>query len=296
MRNVCFFFALVCAFGSWSWACVGPSNIEGVAFTSGETINVQTLMNMGVENVNYVKEGDAPNIGIRYKSHYDTRAMVFIGNYGLSFQQNVRMDCMGVVLPLADSPNVSLTIEKTTFNFAAAVKTELAWLASKGIVDLTAQRIAHIDSILSISTNGGTQYWTHAKTVLGYNSWYGYDSVSGKWIENGVNGVREVKGVNEVQGCSVVKPGSGVPPASLGTTAALSKTTPVSAGTRSCAVRQSGNGGLIVFLPHVVHSGVVLVVTDLKGAAVRTKKVPAGVGSMYLNGLAVGRYTARLIH
>ncbi len=295
MRNVTFSFAMVCAFGSLSWACVGPGNIEGVAFTSGETINLQTLTNMGVENVNYVKEGDAPNIGIRYRSHFDARAFVFVGNYGLSYQQNVRMECMGVVLPLADSMSASASIDKATFNFAAAVKAELTWMASKGVVGMTAEKISKIDSALCAAGNGGMQFWTHAQKTLAYNSWYAYDTVQSTWKVGGTDGVRAVNGVKGVEGCSVVKPGTGAPPGSLGTTAVLSGNRPVSAAIRPCTVRLLGDGGLVVFFSHEVRSGAVLVVTDIKGAVVRTKKVPAGVGSMVLSGLGFGRYSARLL-
>jgi hypothetical protein len=56
-----------------------------------EAMNLQNLMSLGIEKVNYLKEGEEPNIGIRYISHYNPRAMVVVGNYGLAFQQNVRM-------------------------------------------------------------------------------------------------------------------------------------------------------------------------------------------------------------
>jgi hypothetical protein len=283
MAGACFFL---------SRACVGPTNIEGVAFTSGETIHLQTLMNMGVENVNYLKEADTFNVGVRYKSHYDARATVFIGTYGMSFHQNVSMNCMGVVFPLPESASAYASIDKATFNFASAVKTELAWLASKGIVEITAEMTGKIDSTLLVSRNGGVQYWTHANSALEYNTWYTSDSISGVWSRDGVYGVKSVNGVN---GCSVVKPGSGAPSAGLGTTAIVRSLNAVSHRMQVLSVRRLGDGGLIAFLPQRRASEAFVVVTDCKGAVVQTKRVSAGVQSLYISGLAFGRYAVRLM-
>jgi hypothetical protein len=275
-----------------SWACVGPANIEGVAFTSGETINLQNLMNLGSENVNYIKEGDTPNVGIRYKSHFDPRAMVFIGNYGMSFQQNVSMACMGIIFPHLDSVNKFSPIAKETFDFAAALKTELAWLVSKNIIAISSATIAKIDSVLKTSGNGGVQYWTHADKTLSYDSWYEKDGLSGVWSVSGVNGVRSL---DAVEGCSVVKPGSGLPPQGIGTVGIAAKPAVILKGSQSLAVRVLGNGGLVVFFPQMQNNASEhLIVMDCKGAIVRTKQVPAGLRSMYISGLAFSHYTARL--
>ena len=119
------------------WACPSPANIEGVAFTSGESLNIEVLMDMGTENVNYFIDGDSLVSGIRYMSHYDPQTMVFIGNYGMSYQQGIRMACMGIILPLPDSADEYMSIDKATFNFAAAVKAELEWLVDNDVVDLS---------------------------------------------------------------------------------------------------------------------------------------------------------------
>jgi hypothetical protein len=283
----------ICLCYSMSTACLGPINVEGVAFTSGETMDLQNLTKLGVENENYLKDTQETNKGIRFKSHYDPRATVFIGNYGMAFKQNVRINCMGVVLPLPDSSNAYSAIAKTTFDFAAAVKTELTWLALKGIVDLSSATIAKIDSSLNASPNGGLQYWTHADSVLWYNMWYENDSVSGTWTINGVKGIRSL---NKVQGCSVVIPGSGLPPQALGTTVVASNSVIISKRSQALAVRHLGSGGLIVFLPQSPRSEAVVVVTNCKGAVVCTKSVPANIQSVCIDGLAFGRYTARLLH
>jgi hypothetical protein len=298
MRKVALTILMISTYAFQAWACLGPANIEGVALTSGETLNLQKLMLLGTENVNYFKDGDASAAGIRYMSHYDSRAMVFIGTYGMSYQQNMQMVCLGVILPLADSASVYSPIEKTTFNFAAAVKTELEWLSYNGVVNLSAETIAKIDSALSKAYNGGEQYWTHAHSALAYNSWYTYDSSSGTWRGNGadgVNGVQGVKGTDELAGCSIIKPGVGVPPAGLGTTAITTKKNTVNNRMHSLSVRHTGDGGLIVFLPQAARPGEQLLVIDCRGAVVRKKDLNAGSASLYIEGLAHGHYNARLM-
>ncbi len=286
----------MCAFRTW--ACLGPANIEGVALTSGETLNLQKLMQMGIEDVNYFRDGDASAAGIRYMSHYDSRAMVFVGTYGMSFQQNMQMACMGVILPQADSTSVYSPIEKATFDFAAAVKTEIEWLAYNGVVNVAAASIAQIDSALSKAENGGMQYWTHAHSTLAYNSWYTYDSSSGTWRGNGadgVNGVQGVKGTDELAGCSIIKPGVGVPPAGLGTTAITTNRNAVINRIQPLSVRHTGDGGLIVFLPQTARAGEQLFVIDCRGAVARKKELQAGSVSLYIGGLAPGHYNVRLM-
>lgn len=108
-----------------AWCCISPTNLEGVAFTSGETLHVETLMSLGTENVNYFKDGNDTAVGIRYVSHYDQRVMVFIGTYGMSYQQNLPLKCMGVIMPIDSS---YLMIDTASFHFSMAVRTELEWL------------------------------------------------------------------------------------------------------------------------------------------------------------------------
>jgi hypothetical protein len=201
-----------------SHACLSPINIEGVAFTDGEKIDLEVLTAMGEEGVNYVIDGDKPHIAVRYISHYDPEAIVYVGTYGLSYQQGVRMNCMGLILPMEDGQDPFESLERSEFDFAAAVRAELQWLVDHGVVDLDSAARAVIDSALSAATNGGVQYWTHARTVLGYNSWYEYDEQSGTWAgSEGAKGEPQaVRGVDAVNGCSVVEPGEEQPTEPLG--------------------------------------------------------------------------------
>jgi hypothetical protein len=290
MRTLAMTFITLSLFFSIARPCISPANIEGVAFTSGEHLNLQNLIQFGTENVNYLKDGAEPNVGIRYISHYDPAAMVFIGTYGLSYQQNVRVNCMGVILPLADSVNPAVRIDASVFDFAAAVKAELVWLASSGVVDLSDATIEKIDSALRASGNGGVQYWTHAKSVLGYNSWYMKDTLTGVWGSSGLG----VNGVYGVKGCSVIQPGIGLPPNNLETTAVSSKPMTFNRGNIPFAVRRLGSGAVVVFFPQKTVEPALLTAMDLKGALLFKQRVPAGIRSLFLQRSYTGRYVVSI--
>jgi hypothetical protein len=183
-----------------AWCCVSPSNIEGVAFTSGEHINLTILTSLGTNGTNFLRDSSDAGIAVRYRSHYSNDAMVFVGSYGLAYQKSVNLNCMGII---ADAEKLgSGSTGKSTFDFAQAVKIELAWMREQGIITIDNETIAAIFDSLDKSGNGGVQYWTLQKDVLGYNSWYTKDSLSGVWNTDGVNGVRSVKGTT----CAGINP------------------------------------------------------------------------------------------
>jgi hypothetical protein len=287
MRRAIMTLKAVCAFTFAALACIPPDNIEGVAFTSGEKLNLQNLIKLGAEKANYFKDGEDPNIVIRYKSHYDPRAMVFVGNIACGFHRgDVRMNCLGVVLPLADTAHQRIiATDKSVFNFAAAVKTELKWLVSNDIIVIERKAITRIDSALCSSGNGGVQYWTHASSVLGYHAWYIYDSVACAWsLTRGT-----ARG-----GCAVVQPTIGLPPNDLETGVSTLKTAAFPKNIQPLWVRRLGNGVWIVFFPQKPRTDALLTVTDLRGALVYTKHIPADVLSLYINGLTFSYYVFRL--
>jgi len=186
-----------------AWCCVSPSNIEGVAFTSGETFNLTNLTSLGTNGTNFLRDSSDAGIAVRYRSHYSNDAMVFVGSYGLAFQKSVNLNCMGII---ADA-------EKTVsgFNYAQAVKIELEWMREQDIIGIDNQTIATIFDSLDKTDHGGVQYWTLQKHVLGYNSWYTKDTLSGVWNTDGVNAVRSVKGAS----CAVIGPEYNAIPQSL---------------------------------------------------------------------------------
>ena len=212
---------LACAAVGSAWCCPSPTNIEGVAFTSGEILNLNKLESLGSQNVHYFKDSTAEAIAIRYVSHYSNDAMVFIGNYGLSYQQDIKLNCMGVILDLSKLPGEYAEIDKESFNFAEAVTVELLWMKQNGIISVSDGFIQEVVDSLGKGPNGGAQYWTIQKSVLGYNSWYTKDAQSGVWGTNGVNGVYGVDGVKAVRGingCSVIAADFELPPQQLGST------------------------------------------------------------------------------
>jgi hypothetical protein len=194
-------------------ACIGPSNIEGVAFTNGETLNLEALAALGEEGSQYLLDNENNQQGMRYVSSYNPDAVVYVGTYGMSYLAGKALQCMGIIVPPAEGADSYARIAREQFNFAEAVCHELRWLKRMGVVTIDSQTLAVIDSTLKAVNNGGLQYWTHARAVLGYNSWYEFDPLVGSWRVEGTNGVKGVRGadVSAVAGCSVIHPGSGKP-------------------------------------------------------------------------------------
>jgi hypothetical protein len=251
------------------WCCISPSNLEGVAFTSGESLNLENLTKLGTQNVNYFKDVLDSAVAIRYISHYDSKTMVFIGTYGMSYQQNIPLECMGVIFPIDSAYQ---RIDKNMFDFSAAVKTELEWLCTQKVIALSTKTITRIDSALSNSSNGGVQYWTHANTVLGYNSWYSYDTVKGNW-----GGVDGLKGVNGVYGCSLIKPDSGLPPQQLTGTGILGSGNGAEKNTNlGMAIRQQRSGEILVSLHRPSKYAAMLTILNSKGIVINRISVPKG--------------------
>ena len=294
---------VICTWAVSSWACLSPGNIVGVAFTAGETLDIAVITGMGTEGVNYFIDGDSVSTGIRYMSHYDPKAMVFVGHYGMSYQQNLPLSCMGVILPLPDTADEYAPIDKASFDFAAAVTAEIRWLVENGVVTLSEKTVHSIDSALSNADNGGSQYWTHAHSVLGYNSWYDHDSVEGTWASGGgggVNGVSGVDGVKEVResqslsGCSVISPDVAVPPSGLNTTAVSFRQRAGCGNAQHFRIHHAGNSALTVRFSSPVRDGQKLSIFNCRGEVLSATKLHAGLKSITIEGLPYGRYFGQL--
>jgi hypothetical protein len=259
-----------------AWACPSPGNIEGVAFTNSEKLDLAVLTAMGEEGVNYVIDGEEPNIAVRYISHVDPKALVYVGNYGLSYQQGTRLNSMGVILPLDEGGDPFASVEESRFDFAAVVRAELEWLVDNGVIELDAATIATIDSALGAAVNGGVQFWTHAGTVLGYNSWYNYDEKAGEW--EGGDGVyadaQALRGVDGVKGCSVVQPGQDEPTKPLGATTAGVRE--VAAVRCAPGMSLSDRAGLILRLNRPLRSKGEVALYDPRGAVFVSAPIEPG--------------------
>jgi hypothetical protein len=206
-KTVIFLIAAVLYSGLPVSACLGPTNVEGVAFTNGEKINFDSISALGTNGVNYkVVLSDRGGTTVSYPSHYDSKVMVFFGNIGTSFQQDIILNCFGLIYPLSEEILSSHTsISKEVFDFTAAVKAELEWLSAHKIIVLDNAAIHTIVESLKNTNNGGMQYWTLQKNALAYNSWYTYDTINGTWGGGSVNGINSVKSVNGVNGCSGIE-------------------------------------------------------------------------------------------
>lgn len=193
--------------GSPVTACVGPTNVEGVAFTNGEKINFESISALGTAGVNYqTVVNDKGGTTISYPCHYDSKAMAFFGKMGTLYQQNAMINCFGVIYPLSEEMMNSHTpISKEVFNFTVAVKTELEWLSAHKLIALDNGAIDTIVEGLKSTNNGGMQYWTFQKKTLAYNSWYTYDTLHGTWGGVDLDAVNSVKSVRGINGCSGVQ-------------------------------------------------------------------------------------------
>ncbi len=183
-------------------ACLSPTNIQGVAFTSGETIDYGALAACGQDGVNYLREEDSARVSFRYVSHASPDAMVYVGNYGLSYASGVNVTCMGVILDTAaipDSVGIYGELPREVFDYSEAVIAELDWLVAHSILSITPAGLQAAKDSLRAAANGGQQYWTLQEALLSYNMWYEYDSQSGVWGVDSPNGVRGVYG-----GCSIL--------------------------------------------------------------------------------------------
>jgi hypothetical protein len=273
-------------------ACGGLRNTEGVAFTAGETVDLLKLSKFGTEKVNYLKDSTVSKIEIVYKSHYDPRVLAFIGSYH-GEHQGIQGNCMGILVP-SDSTTNRPIIEYDSFNFAAAVNTELVWLSSRGIVTVSAEKISRIKSALnSAGQHGDIQYWTHADTVLwGYNCWFEYDTNAHHWMS-----ARDPGGISCVKGgCSFDGPDNTVPSHELSdVTLAMPDKRSLSLLSTKCMVRQLGNKDLLIYLSQAVKHATTVAVFDCKGAMVKMQRIPIGCHSIYISGLSTGHYTARLM-
>jgi hypothetical protein len=202
--TVIFLIAAVLYIGLPASACIGPTNVEGVAFTNGEKLNFESISTLGTAGVNYQTIlSDKGGTTVSYPCHYNSKAMAFFGNMGTLYQQNIMLDCFGIIFPLSEEMMSSHTpISKEIFDFTAAVKTELEWLSAHKIITLDNEAINTIVDSLKRANNGGMQYWTLQKKALAYNSWYTFDTLHGTWGGVDLDAVNSVKSVRGINGCS----------------------------------------------------------------------------------------------
>lgn len=268
-----------------SWSCVSPGNIEGVAFTSNEEVRLDNLTSLGEEGVNYLTDGEGEFTAVRYRSHYNERAMVYVGTYGISYQEGLNLPCMGVILDPEMMTEGYTLVQEDIFDFSEAVMTELRWLIANGVIELSQEAISAIDSSLRNAQNGGIQYWTLQNAVLGYNAWYNYDTLSGVWGvdgEDGVSGVNAVRAVNSI-GCSVIDPAFELISAFLGEVVSV---TPVKRAVHAVTKTKSAtfrDKNLIINLSHPLSTRTRGQLLAINGRVIVDFFIPANVHEVRLD-------------
>ncbi len=272
---------LMCVIIGEVLCCIPPPNIEGVAFTSGEQLNLQAITSMGTENIHYFKDSSG---AVRYTSHYSPNAMVFIGNYGLSYQENVKLDCMGIVYDQELVPE-SRRLEKNQFDFAQAVKMELLWLREHTVISLSDGMIDSIFIGLDGSENGGVQYWTHQKTPMGYNTWFVKDTVHGVWGEYGADGVNSAKSVRGLSGCSSVYAEFELPPEQFLASPVLRRCFQVNS---RLSVLQTGSGNIRILFSGATPFQKSVSILDMAGRRVLSRIISEN--HLKISGLHPGMY------
>ncbi|NLG19391.1 MAG: hypothetical protein GX556_18880 [Fibrobacter sp.] len=269
-----------------AFCCVAPGNIQGVAFTSGEQINLEMLLSIGREGVSYLAEGKDTITSVRYRSHYDERAMVYLGTYGLSYQEEIEMPCMGVILDPEVIDGYQPAVD--VFDFAEAVRTELQWLIDNEILSIPGQTISTIITALQKQGNGGFQYWTLQKNAIGYNSWYEYDQTKGQWSVTGVNGVRSTS-------CAVISPEFASLTEPLKVAMFLTDKKPVPLSSSGVKTRINGNGEMEFEFsrPSPVQTDARLL--SMNGRVIKQFRIPANTSFYKLNKVNINQKCSSFI-
>ena len=146
-----------------AWACI-PEDAERateVAFNNNEVFDLSKLTGIGEADVNYrLEDRESEYPVVAYRSHFDDRAMVKVG-YGPP-----EYDWRSVLIVLPED------MDPKTFDFALAMRQELAWLVQRGaIAGLDEGEIPEITQDLAPEV----RFFTREK-VLSYQSCYAPDS------------------------------------------------------------------------------------------------------------------------
>jgi hypothetical protein len=130
---------------------------SGVTWNKGEAARFAVIERLNGHGVEYAKCADDLGSRYVYRSHYNTKALVQIGNFRMG--SIPRENCMVI---LVDDPE-----DRVRFNFAKAVRTELDWLKETGVVTMSLYE--REDAENSLADQGYGQYWTALRKVLPYS-------------------------------------------------------------------------------------------------------------------------------
>ncbi len=182
-------FAIAATAAAASMACIGPENVQGVAFTAGEEIDFARIETLGQAGVDYLKESTDSSVTYRLRTATDG-AMLFLTNRGVGFMEHIEMPVLGVKVDSALFEKlVESNFDTTVFNFSSAVLKEVNRMVSLDIMSLKEAQISAIEKAFATLShrNGGQQYWTKQGDVMAYNTWFDENGGGGVW--GGVKGV-----------------------------------------------------------------------------------------------------------
>jgi hypothetical protein len=133
-----------------------------------------TPLNIHINNINTgIKWYLGNTCAIRYRSHYNPEAMVYLDFTVVNITKTLVSPSMKIIT----NPDVEYFIG---FDYARAVATELKWLINQkiitGVTDVTVSRIEEV------MKNRMGLFWTFQDTLLAYNAFYLLTiDTTGKW-------------------------------------------------------------------------------------------------------------------
>lgn len=194
---------------------------------------------------------------IRYRSHYDPEAMVYLNFTVVNFKRSQ----VFATMKLMTNPDIKYVIG---FDYAKAVTTELRWLINQKI--LTSVTDSTVSRIEEAFNNDMGQFWTLQDTLLDYNALYllTIDS-TGKWDWGNRIAVQR-------NGCGE-KVQFVLPADSLKYETTSVKNRPVNSAERNFAVRITGNRLSIDFYRNLLSPAHIEII-DLNGRLLHRITVP----------------------
>lgn len=164
-------------------ACMGPTNIQGVALNSGEEINFNRIEELGTDGIAYLKDVEGKKVTYRYKSNHPN-VMVFLTSDSSGFAGYDLLNSLGIKVDSTlyrqlEAGNFGSDI----FSFTEQLHEELKRMKELKIITFPDAKIDEFIEALTPVMNGGAQYWTTQKEVTDFNSWFNKDGTPSEPID-----------------------------------------------------------------------------------------------------------------
>lgn len=158
-------------------SCGPPLNLAGMLFNDGEEVVPARIADLGTEGLDYIKDSQTNGVTYYFRLFSDSTVCAFVGNTGVSYLGDRRINCAGVMVESLESARTG------NYDFTALAADVVTWLVHQGIVEVRVSRLNELisnmqdinDSELSAVTGGGMQgfqYWTRQDTAIPYNKWF----------------------------------------------------------------------------------------------------------------------------